>query len=121
MTRKEFVTYKVVHEWRQELIERGFRSAPELLAIHHHEPLLKFVFINDDESFPRLKYIYADYSRGWAWLNNAAGHRLRTYEYGARAAHAAHEQKRLFHELKQNTFKHLKNEKLGKNCIFERR
>ena len=106
MTRKEFVTYKVVHEWRQELIERGFRSAPELLAIHHHEPLLKFVFINDDDSLPRLKYIYADYARGWAWLNNAAGHRLRTYEYGARAAHAAAEQKRLFQNLKQATFKY---------------
>lgn len=121
MTRKEFVTYKVVHEWRQELIERGFRAAPELLAVHHREPLLKFIFINDDESFPRLKYIYADYSRGWAWLNNGAQHRLRTFEYGGQTAHATNEQKRLFHELKQNTFKHLKNEKLGKNCIFERR
>lgn len=103
MTRKEFVTYKVVHEWRQELIERGFRAVPELLAIHHREPLLKFIFINDEESFPRLKYIYADYSRGWAWLNNAAGQRLRTYEYGA---HAAAEQKRLFQNLKQATFKY---------------
>lgn len=85
MTRKEHITYKVVHEWRADLTAQGYQPAPHLLALHHAEPLLKFVYIHDDEQ--NLRYIYADYTRGWAWLNDSAQHRLRSYYYeGARAA-----------------------------------